>query len=298
MKKTITLLALLITFVASAQAQIPNGSFENWTTTGGYDTPDGWDNFNPLTSTYSVYTCEKGTTSPPHGSAFLMLTTKVVGPSTVPGLAMLGKYDAVTQKPKSGVPFTGRPSHLTGKWQYMAFGNDTGRIAVYLTKWNNTTLQRDLIGSVEYDLPGMVMSWTSFAIPITYIHGTMPDSVIIGLISSNKSSNAAAGSYLYVDSLNFTGNVPDGISDIAGKKYNIALSPNPAKSNLSLDFGAIVTDDVNISVIDMYGRTVAQATCAPGRRVYSMELSSVAAGSYFIKVNVGEAIQTQRLVVE
>ncbi|WP_276134850.1 T9SS type A sorting domain-containing protein [Polluticoccus soli] len=298
MKKTITLFALLVTVLTNTYAQIPNGSFENWTTATGYSTPDGWDNFNPLTTSYSVYTCEKGTTSPPHGNAFLMLTTKVVGTSTVPGLAMLGKYDAVTQKPKSGVPFTGRPSHLTGKWQYMAFGTDTGRIAVYLTKWNNTTLQRDLIGQVEYDLPGMVMSWTSFAIPITYVHGTMPDSVIIGLISSNKSSNAAAGSYLYVDSLNFTGSVPDGISEITDSKYSITLSPNPAKDNLSVDFGAVVSEDVILQVIDIYGRTVTQATWARGQRVYSMQLNTVATGSYFVRSSVGEEIQMQRLVIE
>lgn len=297
MKKTITLSTLLITFF-TAQAQIPNGSFENWTAATGYSTPDGWDNFNALTAPYTVYTCEKGTTGAPHGNAFIMLTTKTAGTSAVPGLALCGKYDMVTQKPKSGFPYAGRPQSLTGKWQYMASGADKGRIAVYLTKWNTTTNTRDMVGSVEYDLPGMVMAWASFSIPIVYTSGAMPDSAIVGLVSSNKSSTAVAGSYLYVDSLNFSGTAPNGISVAAGMKYSVTLSPNPAKDNLSVDFGTAVADDVKLWVADMYGRTVATADWRSGKQVYSLNLDNVAPGLYFVKMKVGEEIQAQRLVIE
>jgi hypothetical protein len=296
MKKTITLVVFFSAFAATVQAQIPNASFENWTTTGGYSTPDGWDNLNALTSSASVYTCEKGTTGAPHGSSFLMLTTRVVGSSPVYGVAMSGKLDMATQKPKSGFPFAGRPSHLTGKWQYMAMGSDTGRIAVYLTKWNTTTNQRDLIAQVEYNLPGMVMSWTPFAIPLTYSSSNFPDSAIVGLISSYKSSIAVAGSYLYVDSLNFFGTV--GINDIAHSKYALTVSPNPAKDKLSIDFAMTVTDEVKLWVMDMYGKVVTEAAWEQGNRSYSMDLNSVAPGLYFVKVMVGEEVQTKRLVVE
>src|SRR5688572_15868038 len=107
MKRTTTVFLVLVGFAAATQAQIPNASFENWTTVGGYSDSDGWDNFNALTASGSVYTCEKGTTGAPHGTAFLKLTTKMVGTTAVPGLAMSGKYDIVTKKPKSGFPFTG-----------------------------------------------------------------------------------------------------------------------------------------------------------------------------------------------
>lgn len=298
MKKIATLSILLVTFLAAAQAQIPNGSFENWTTTGGYDSPDGWDNFNALTAPSTVYTCEKGTTGAPHGNSYIRLTTKLAGTDVVPALALCGKYDPVTQKPKSGFPYAGRPQSLTGKWQYMASGADKGRVAVYLTKWNTATNKSDLVGSVEYDLPGMVMAWTSFSIPITYISGAMPDSAIVGLISSNKSSAAVAGSYLYVDSLNFAGTVANGISAATVSKYTATLSPNPAKDNLSIDFGTAVTDNVKLWVVDMYGRTVAGAAWNAGSRIYTMGLNTVAPGLYFVKVSVGEEMQTQRLVIQ
>lgn len=42
MKRSLTLFALLIIFLNPVWAQpIPNGSFENWTAAGGYNTPDG-----------------------------------------------------------------------------------------------------------------------------------------------------------------------------------------------------------------------------------------------------------------
>jgi hypothetical protein len=286
---------MLITFLAPAQAQIPNGSFENWTTVGSYSNPDGWDNFNSLTAPNSVFTCEKGTTSAPHGASYIMLTTKVAGTSTVPGLAVSGKYDLATKKPKSGFAYTGRPARLTGKWQYMANGTDTGRIAVYLTKWNSVTGQRDLIGSVEYDLPGMVMSWASFSIPLSYQSAATPDSAVIGLVSSNKT--ATAGSYLYVDSLNFAGTTL-GVSASLNTRYSATLFPNPAKGNLSIDFGTAVTDEVRLWVIDMYGRVVTEATWNSGKRVYSINLNAAAPGLYCVKLKVGGDIQTQRLVVQ
>lgn len=289
------LIAVLATFLPAAWAQIPNASFENWTAAGGYSTPDGWDNFNALTSSASVYTCEQGTTGAPHGSSFIMLTTRMVGSSAVPGLAMSGKYDFVAHKPKSGFPFTGRPGSLTGKWQYVPQGTDTGRIAVYLTKWNTATNNRDFIAAVEYDLPGTVASWASFSIPITYLSAAAPDSAIIGLVSSNK--GATPGTYLYVDSLNFAG-FAAGISATADAKYNATLSPNPAKDNLSVDFGAVVTEDIELQVIDRYGRMVASAAWTPGSRVYSMSLGTLVPGMYFVKIKLGEDMQAQRLVVQ
>lgn len=296
MKRTITLLVLLLTMLAAAHAQIPNGDFENWTTNGPYHTPDGWDNYNQETISWNLtQTCDWGTSGAPSGSKFLMLTSKTVNTSVVPGMAICGKYDFVNKQPQSGFAYSGRPASLTGRWQYMASGTDTGRIAVYLTRWNTTTNKRDLVGGVEYDLPGMVMSWAPFSIPITYVSGATPDSAIIGLTASNKT--VTAGSYLYVDSLNFTGHVV-GISATQYKKYSVLLSPNPAKDNLSVDFGFTTTDPVTLWIIDMYGRVVAESAWDAGRRVYVMELNKVVPGSYFVKIRLGQDMQMQQLIVQ
>lgn len=286
MNKLTTLIASLI-LSFTAQAQIPNASFENWTTTGSYSTPDDWDNFNALTASAGVFTCEKGTIGAPHGSAYLKLTSKIAGTTAVPGLAASGKYDFTTKKPISGFPYTGRPQYLTGKWQYMANGTDTGRIAVLLTRWNSTTGKRENVAGFEYDLPGMVTSWASFSIPLTYLSGARPDTAIIGLTSSNKS--ITAGSYLYIDSLNFSG-FAVGVPENNNPDLAVTLSPNPAKDNLSIDFGTALGSSAKLSIIDMYGRTIREATVEQGKQVYAMPLHDVATGLYLLRIKQGESM--------
>ena len=141
------------------------------------------------------------------------------------------------------------------------------------------------------------MSWTSFSIPIPYLLGVTPDTAFIGLVSTNKTGNPVAGSYLYVDSLNFSG-FAAGISAASYLKYSVTLSPNPAKDKVSIDFGVTVTDEVKLWVMDVYGKVVTEAAWEQGSRSYSMDLNSVAPGLYFVKVMVGEEVQTKRLVVE
>lgn len=218
-----------------------------------------------------------------------------MGSSKYPGLAACGKYDIATKKAVYGFPCTGRPAFLTGKWQYMAYGTDTCRIAVYLTRWNTTTNKREQVGYVEYDLPGMVMSWASFAIPIAYQLPVMPDSAVIGLTSSNRS--ITDGSYLYIDSLNFYG-VASAVQNTAYSKYHLTLYPNPAKDNITVDLGMAATNDVKLRVVDLYGRVLTEAVLIAGKHTYSISVKTIPAGLYFVKLQLGEETLSQKLVVE
>lgn len=296
MKKSLTLFALLFIFLNPVWAQpIPNGDFENWTNVGGYLVPDAWDNPNSVTSSSGLYTCEKGTTWAPHGSAYLKLTSRLVGSSTVRAYAVCSKYDIVTKKPTSGFPFTGRPAHLTGKWKYAMTGTDTGKVIVLFTRWNSTTNQRENIGGAEYDFSDMVPNWASFAIPLTYFSTAMPDTAIIGFTPSNKS--ITNGTFVYIDSLNFYG-VASAVSNTAYSKYHMTLYPNPAKDNITVDLGMAATNDVKLWVVDLYGRVMTEAALTAGKRTYPISVKTIPAGLYFVKLQIGEETQTQRLVLE
>ncbi|MES2779453.1 MAG: hypothetical protein V4651_06095, partial [Bacteroidota bacterium] len=52
--------ALTLTVIVSNAQTIPNASFESWTNSGTYETPDGWATLNAMTSPASVYTATKG----------------------------------------------------------------------------------------------------------------------------------------------------------------------------------------------------------------------------------------------
>lgn len=293
MKKICTLLFLLIT-VNLGRAQITNGNFENWTTVGSYETPDGWDNLNATTNVASVYTCEKGGTA---GAYYLKLTTKnVLGLGNVPGVAVYGVIDVAAFKAKSGYPFTGRPQSLTGKWQYVPQGTDQGVIGIYLTKWNATTMKRDTVAHNTYLLPGTVMTWANFSIPLNYLKNFAPDSVIIGASSSAFSS--VAGSYLYLDSLAFAGNVPVGISQAKPNRYSIQTYPNPVSGNLSVDFGQVITENLRLQMVDMLGRTAKEVTYNSGQQVYNLNTADMPKGIYYLKAKTGDEMQVFKIIVQ
>lgn len=174
-------------------------------------------------------------------------------------------------------------------------GTDTGKVIVLFTRWNSTTNQRENIGGAEYDFSDMVPNWASFAIPLTYFSTAMPDTAIIGFTPSNKS--ITNGTFVYIDSLNFYG-VASAVQNITYSKYHLTLYPNPAKDTLTIDLGIVATDDVKLWAVDLYGRLIARATWNAGKRMYSMDLNAVPPGVYFMKLQVGEDIQTQQVLVE
>lgn len=294
MKKIFTPLLLLVALNVSAQ--IPNSSFENWTAATGYETPDGWDNLNPATTVASTYTCEKGTTGAPAGSYFLKLTSKTVLTYVAPGLAVAGKIDIAGQKPKSGFAFTGRPQSLTGKWQYMASGADQGYIGIWLTKWNTTSSKRDTVAMKVYTLPGMAMSWANFSINLDYLKDVNPDSAIIGFSASGLTP--VAGSYLWVDSVAFAGNVPVNVSNTTPHKYSVQTYPNPVKGNLSVDFGNNIDENLNLQMVDLLGRTVKEAAYTGGQQVYTFNTSDMPSGIYYLKARTGADMQTFKVTVQ
>ncbi|NVN95209.1 MAG: T9SS type A sorting domain-containing protein [Bacteroidetes bacterium] len=251
MKKTkILILAILVILSLNLMAQIPNAGFETWT---GND-PNGWDNLNSLTSLTGTYTCTKGTPGNPGASYLKLITKSVIVVGIVPGIALSGKLDKTTFQPTSGFAYNQRPTALTGNWQYMAYGNDQGFIAVAFTKWNTITNSRDTISTTMYSLPGMVMSWESFNIPITFTSPSNPDTCLIVLSASGLSS-AVANSYLYIDNLDFSFGTSIKENDIT--KRNIKIYPNPLQDELRFELpDNLKSSTISYKLINNLGLTI------------------------------------------
>ncbi len=297
MKKIYTLLAACI-LSGSAFAQIPNAGFETWTSSGSYDMPTGWDNINTLTSLASVYTCTKGTPGAP-GASYLKLVSKTMPlAGAVPGVAVSGLINTTTFSPKSGFACTARPQSLTGNWQYMAYGADQGRIVVLLSRWNTVANKRDTVSYTNYLLPGMVMSWAPFSIPLTYQMNKYPDTAIIVLSSSG--TTPVANSYLYVDSLGFYGSVSTGISLLNNELASVKLYPNPTSNTTTLLYNSAMANMINISIADINGRTYLDKKIAinKGENNIPLNTSGFPAGLYLVRVDDGEDTQTEKLIIE
>jgi hypothetical protein len=70
-----------------------------------------------------------------------------------------------------------------------------------------------------------------------------------------------------------------------GNGFNLLAAPSPFSDKLEISFFSNTKQNVQLSVVDMYGRTLQthQLQCLPGKYNYSMEgLSSLSSGVYFI----------------
>lgn len=293
MKKYIILIAAALLNYTGASAQIPNFSFENWTSMGAYNNPTGWGTMNNTTKALSVYTATKGTPGAA-GAAYLKLTSMKVGTAVVNGIAVSGILDSISMKPKSGFAYNQKPTALVGKWQYMA--SNAGSITIEFTRWNSTTKMRETIGSGSKTLTGMAMSWASFSIPITYTGVGAPDSCIIVLKASGTAP--VADDYLWVDNLELTGAPTSIVKNDNANSYT--LYPNPGNGIITLDFDIPNSKQTIIQLVDVTGKIILSemVNLAAGVSRKTLDVSELTKGCYFIKTICNETIETKKLIIQ
>jgi hypothetical protein len=300
MKTKLLSIAAGMVLATSAFAQIPNNSFENWTTVGSYSNPNQWSTLNATTSPFSVYTCTKGTGGAPGGGSFyIQLTSKSVLTTVAPAIATNGTINTTTYTVQGGSPYTARPQSLTGSWQYMAFSGDQGVIGVTLTKWNTGTNSRDTIAYILNPLSGMVMSWTNFSIPFIYKSVNFPDSCQIILSASGANgSTPAANSYLYVDNMAFAGSV--GIETEEKNISQLNLFPNPANDVLNINLSLSKPSEVKFQLLDISGKLVKEINAGEVKNNYktSINTTEFTKGVYFLKVISGKSTEVKKVIIE
>ena len=294
MKKQFLLL-ISLSIVSCLYAQIPNASFGIWDTIGNYTVPQGWDNMNPSTANLSIYTCTAGTPGT-IGATFLKLTThSIASMGVVPGIAspgVLNKYDVNHPLPQSGFPYAQRPNYFSGMWQYMAAGRDQGYVEVLLSKWDSVNHKRDTVASLSEKLPGMVMLWQPFSIPLQYISAAYPDSAIIVLSASNLAP--VSGSILYVDQLAFTDTAMNtGINDISIASQ-IEVYPNPASTQLTVRTSSAI---LSAQLYDLTGRMIYEVPGTDSDRL-SFQIDALSKGSYMLRLQTTTGSYSKMVMIE
>ncbi len=302
---TLSIIAVsLLTLTASAQ--IPNNGFENWTTIGSYELPNGWSTLNNATATNSVFTATKGTPGSP-GNSYLKLTSKTNGASITNGIAVSGRLDTIALKPISGFAYNQRPATFAGKWQHMIYGSSQGSIKVLTTKWNPSLMMRDTIAHAEQTLSGMAMSWANFNINLMYMDSVnYPDSCIIVLQSSG--SNPKNNDYLWVDNLAFTGTVAIyldttstvGINENKQISRSLSLFPNPAKEFIQVHYTLDQAQSVRIDVYDVAGKLYRseKKDHQVGEVIERVNVKDLPPGNYFIKITAKDFTGTKKIIIE
>jgi hypothetical protein len=284
MKRVFTVLGALL-LLTNAKAQLLNGGFETWETTGSNVYPSGWRLLPGSMQWERVTDAHTGSYAVKVSVWYYYTDTKV----------------------EQWAPISNRPTALTGWYRYTEntiknqvtglTTDDTAFAVVYLTKWNTTTLTADTVGSGKLELLGSA-SYKYFSCPITYSSAATPDTVVVSMDPSmmrnggNYFSPAASGynSYLTVDDIALQG-ATTAVSDVATPI--IKIWPNPAREYVSVDIAEQVNG--NVQVTDISGRVLVDQPFVQGSNLIS--LKGIGPGIYIVCITDAEANTVVRQVI-
>ncbi len=258
----------------TTQAQVPNGSFEDWTWELGSDEPDEWITDNLMGLFFGATFATEGVGV--EGASCIVLTTREL-PSL--GIRASVAYTGSFAEGPDGYPFTGRPELLVGQLKYAPVGTDEASISVALTRWDPVGGQRVVVGAGAHTVQAAVMDWTSFELTINYLDPAAPDTAVIMLRSSTAPS--APGSVFSVDALDFsTGAAVNGAEaqpigtwlDAAGEQLQVR-SPMTLRT---------------LQVLDASGRVL--RSVAVGGMSTTVGVRDLPAGTYLLRAFAPEGL--------
>lgn len=194
-----SLLLLVLSGITSLQAQqkIPvlNGGFEQWEDSILYT------NFSPYSTSNAIAYIITGAPNvvPVLGcggsATAAQLTTIDADGEIVPGV--LNWNDDPNDI--RGVPYTGRPDTFKACLSYDIMPNDTAAITVLLK------VDSMIMGGFHEEYTGSQLTPIEVAIPLFYLNGMTPDSLVFVVSSGKFDNEGVVGSTLTIDKMRFTG---------------------------------------------------------------------------------------------
>lgn len=206
MKKHLLLLSLAYTAItAYGQTSIPNGNFETWNTVS-YDYPQNY----PYTSNTEVLSRYQSvlpfnvvkSTSAHSGSYAVQVSTLASGADTAMGYFINTNPNSGDPSTwTGGMPYTEKPTGITGYYKYNKATGDSATIIVVFNKGGIN------IGTYMFNFGGYHTDYFQFNFTLSPALTQTPDAVIFAASSSNimVKENGVAGSVLVLDDVSFTG---------------------------------------------------------------------------------------------
>jgi hypothetical protein len=196
-KQLLVVCALLIANSVFCQT-IPNGGFENWSTST-YEEPDYYQTSNAQNgSGVSNPSNAVKTTDAYHGLYAIKLTTILAGTDTA--FAYFSNGDPGKSPPQGGLPYSQKPTGFRCYYKSNIVGTDSAIILVMFKKAGVS------IGSYFYKIGKTKTAYMLFNPVFSPALTTTPDSIVFAAASSNAFiGSGIPGNMLQLDSISLTG---------------------------------------------------------------------------------------------
>lgn len=269
MKITLILSIVFIVGIAlTANAQIPNPGFENWTS----GNPDGWATSNAFPAGLINVT----QTTDRHSGSYALRGEVInfLGTPVEP---------AIQSGPGGrGFGISLQYHSLDLYYKFTPVGGDKFSVNVELKKAGVTIAQG---AAAPTDT---VNTYTYLSVPLNYMINDTPDTAIIQILITGPvtGSDYHVGSVMFVDDLLFS--LTTGISDLSPSDLIGKCYPNPASDIINIPLTENVSGEVNLEVFDAYGKDVKKLVGRPqsyGSGVFQFSVEDLSTGLYFYSIN-------------
>ncbi|MBO7277682.1 MAG: T9SS type A sorting domain-containing protein, partial [Bacteroidales bacterium] len=88
-----------------------------------------------------------------------------------------------------------------------------------------------------------------------------------------------------------------GLNDAIANQINAVVYPNPANTQATLEINGL-NQDAKVVISDLQGRILSQDSINAGTNRYTINVSEMASGVYYIRIVTDNVISTQKLIVE
>jgi Secretion system C-terminal sorting domain len=288
MKKFTIILTVLFAMTIKANAQIPNGGFENWTTVGNYEDPTFWGSTNSY-STGPFYAITKSTDHYPItvGAYSVRIENDI---ALLPNYSARGFISTGPPPPSPNFPITGHPTSLTGYYKFAPLNGDTMFINIQLFKNGSS------VSTGEYTSTASASNWTSFNITLSaYTNADSGNIILAAYYAPGFNYVPQGNSVLYVDNLNFD-NLITSVPEQTSEKTTFSLYPNPASDIVTLNIDNRNNADLTLNIYNVIGALVKSETTIKNNR--QINIGDLNNGIYMVEINSNEWSGIQKLIIQ
>jgi Secretion system C-terminal sorting domain len=314
MKKQFAHLVFIILLLLSSfshpllsQNQLPNSSFEDWTTAAnGTDSLKNWSSsnavvINPVKSLYKQRDSVQGTnfalvSTAPFGfvqwnTAGILVNGKAVFSYDGGGGVLRGGTRYVSG---GGTPISMKINTLSGKYKYqiVSVSADRGVAEVTTTKYNTLKRKRDTVGIGKTYLP-IRNAFTDFTVEINDLMPTViPDTITTIFYASDIETMPMQNTFssLFLDDLKLT--TLTGVED--KNAASLKVFPNPNNGRFSIEFQGKLLDNDVLLLYNVLGQLVKTVTI--NQKSDAVFIDNLDSGTYFIQSKQGN-FKAQKVIV-
>ena len=297
---TLALIASILTSVA--QTQIPNGDFENWTShqdCQGMDSLINFFNFQELAnldakSRFGTEYCpaiptQYQTTDKYSGDYALLLGPQYIDDEIFYNYVTLGPakdFGGSVGISSEGVPFTGRPTKLTGYYKFNAgIEGDVLSILVYGFNMND----EDYLFHGETIISNNQTTYKKFEMDLDYDPIDLSNPLILEMVitvGNLDDGTINENTLALIDNLVFEYDTPTSTTNYT------SISPiNVYAANKTINFSENVSD---IHIVDMVGSQKTQESST----TKTLNASSLTAGMYIVTYKYNDAYYSKKVIIE